>query len=87
MRVNLIGITDAETVTITLSKISDQYAHVLPDIPLNITFLLGDTNGNGAVNSSDVSQIKAQAGRSVNSENFRTDLNSNGAINAGMLPS
>ena len=83
MRVNLTGITDAETVTITLSKVSDQYAHVLPDIPLNITFLLGDTNGNGAVNSSDVSQIKAQVGHSVNSENFRTDLNSNGAINAG----
>ena len=44
--------------------------------------LAGDTNGNGSVNASDVSQTKAQSGVAVMASNFRTDVNSNGSINA-----
>jgi hypothetical protein len=48
--------------------------------PLNI--LVGDTNGDGAVNSADISQTKSQSGMSVTSANMREDLNADGSINS-----
>ena len=44
--------------------------------------LLGDVNGNGSVNSTDVSQTKLQSGQAVTNANFREDVNVNGSINA-----
>jgi hypothetical protein len=43
---------------------------------------VGDVNANAAVNASDVSLAKSQAGQAVTSLNFRNDINANGAINA-----
>jgi hypothetical protein len=51
------------------------------DIPMG--FLIGDTNGNRAVNASDVSQTKSRSGQAVDGTNFRSDVNANGSINAG----
>ncbi len=50
------------------------------DIPMGV--LVGDTNGNRAVNASDVSQTKARSGQTVDGTNFRSDVNHNGSINA-----
>ena len=44
--------------------------------------LIGDTNGNKAVNASDVAQTKQQSGMSVTSANFRSDVNVSGSITA-----
>ncbi len=44
--------------------------------------LLGDTNGNGAVNSSDVGEAKSSSGQAVSAANFRTDVTANGVINS-----
>jgi hypothetical protein len=44
--------------------------------------LLGDTNGNGAVNASDVSQTKSRSGQTSGGTNFRSDVTTNGSINA-----
>ena len=44
--------------------------------------LVGDTNGNGTVNATDVSQTKNQVGQLVTINNFRADVNANGAINS-----
>jgi hypothetical protein len=44
--------------------------------------LIGDTNGNGVVNATDVAQTKGQVGQPVTSSNFRTDVNASGIINA-----
>ena len=43
--------------------------------------LVGDVNGNAAVNAGDVSLTKAQVGQGVGSSNFREDVNANGVIN------
>jgi hypothetical protein len=43
---------------------------------------VGDTTGNGSVNSTDISQTKLQSGQATTAANFRTDVNANGAINA-----
>jgi len=83
MTVNLTGVTDAQTITITLTNVTDSVGHVLPPTAVSMHVLLGDTNGNGLVNASDVSLTKAQVGQSVGSGNFREDVNFNGTINAG----
>jgi hypothetical protein len=46
------------------------------------SFLLGDTNANKAVNSSDISQTKAQSGTAATASNFRTDVTVSGLINS-----
>jgi hypothetical protein len=47
-----------------------------------VSFLVGDTGGNGSVNASDVSQTKSRIGQTVASTNFRSDVNVSGTINA-----
>jgi hypothetical protein len=44
--------------------------------------LLGDTTGDGFVNSADISQTKSQSGQSVGSSNFREDVNTDGFLNS-----
>ena len=52
------------------------------NVAIPVSFLQGDTNGNGAVNSSDVSQTKSQSGQTVGASNFRQDVTVNGSINS-----
>ena len=82
MIVDLTGVANAQTLTLTLSNVTDEFSQTLPDTAFNISFLLGDTNGNGAVNASDVSQTKARIGQTLDATNFRNDVNVNGTINA-----
>jgi hypothetical protein len=78
--VNLSGITNAQTIAITLFNVNDG-AHT-GNVVIPMSILLGDTNANKAVNSSDVSQTKAQSGTTANLGNFRTDVTVNGVINS-----
>jgi hypothetical protein len=43
---------------------------------------LGDTTGDGVVNSSDVSQTKSRSGQVVGSGNFRSDVTVDGTLNS-----
>ena len=82
MTVELIGVANAQKITVTLSGLMDSSAQTLSDTPVSMNVLIGDTNGNKAVNSSDVSQTKQQSGLSVTSTNFRSDVNVSGSITA-----
>ena len=82
MTINLTGVANAQTVTVTLSNVTDNFTQTLPDTAFSASFLLGDTNGNGIVNASDVSQAKGQLGQAASGSNFRTDVNASGTINA-----
>jgi hypothetical protein len=82
MTVSLTGVADVQKVTITLSNVTDGFNQVLPNTAVSVNFLIGDTNGNKAVNASDVAQTKAQSGLSVTSSNFREDVTVSGVINA-----
>jgi len=82
MTVHLSGVANAQTVTITLSGVTSQSSQVLPDTPISMAVLTGDTNGNGIVNASDVAQTKAQLGQPVTNNNFRADPNASGTITA-----
>jgi hypothetical protein len=48
-------------------------------MPMSV--LLGDVNGNGSVNATDIAQTKAQAGTAT-AATFRADVVVNGSINA-----
>ena len=82
LTVNLTGVTTPQSLTVTLSGVADQFLQTLPDTPVTMTVVVGDTNGNGVVNATDVAQTKGGVGSPVTSSNFRTDVTANGTINA-----
>ena len=78
--VNLTGVSNAQTVTVTLGGVSD--GANTRDVSVQMGVLVGDTNGNGIVNASDVGQTKSRIGQTVDLNIFRSDINNNGTINA-----
>jgi uncharacterized MnhB-related membrane protein len=82
MTINLTGVTTAQTITVTLSNVTDEFNQVLPDTPVSMGVLIGDVNANRSVNAGDVALCKSTLGAIVNSTNFRGDVNANGAINS-----
>ena len=83
--VNLTNIANAQTISITLVGVDDGTHNGNVAIPMSV--LLGDTGANGAVNSTDVSQTKAQSGNAVTTSNFREDVTVNGSINSSDVSS
>ncbi|MEP6809971.1 MAG: dockerin type I domain-containing protein, partial [Chthoniobacterales bacterium] len=80
MTVSLTGVANAQRLTILLNGVTDTAAQVLPGTSVTIGFLVGDVNGNGTVSSSDIAQVKLQAGQEASVTNFRTDVNGNGSV-------
>ena len=78
--IDLTELPNAQTSLITLSNVSDGAA--TNDVIIPMSVLLGDTTGNGTVNSSDVSQVKLKSGQAVDATNFRADVGVNGSINS-----
>jgi hypothetical protein len=78
--VDLTGVTNAQTITVTLNNVSDGVNTGNVAVPMGV--LSGDTNGNGSVNAGDVAQTKGQSGMAVGTGNFRTDVNASGSISA-----
>ena len=81
--VDLNGLANGQTINVTLSGVTNGLTSA--DITVPIRFLTGDTNANGVVNGTDVSQTKAAAGQTVTAANFRADVNANGTITASDL--
>jgi hypothetical protein len=79
--VNLTGVTDGQYLQVTLSNVNVAGART-DNISQFMGVLIGDTTGNGSVNSGDVGQTKAQTGRTLTNTNFREDVNASGAISA-----
>ena len=82
MTVNLSGVADVQKITVTLSGVTDNFAQVMPDTPVSINMLIGDTTGNKSVNATDVSQTKLRSGSATTGTNFRSDVTLSGSINA-----
>lgn len=78
--VNLTGVTNAQTIQVTLFAVND--GTKTSDVTIPMSVLIGDTTANGTVNSADVSQTKAQSGTIISSSNFREDVVANGSINS-----
>jgi hypothetical protein len=80
--VNLANVANAQVLTVTLTSVVDAASHNLGNFSVSMGVLSGDTNGNGLVNSSDVSLVKSESGQFVTASNFRSDVNVNGSISA-----
>lgn len=53
MTINLTGVANVQTLTVTLSNVMDTFGQNLPDTGVTMSVLIGDTNGNGTVNAAD----------------------------------
>jgi hypothetical protein len=83
MTVPLSSVTDVQTITVTLTGVTDDSSQVLPPTPVSANMLIGDVDGNKTVNRADVSLTRSQVGVPVTGSNFREDVKINGAINSG----
>ena len=76
--INLTGVGNAQTITVTLSGVSDGTAS--SNVNIGMAVLLGDVNGDGKVDGNDVSLVQQQGRASVSASNFRSDVNVTGII-------
>ena len=77
---NLTGLTSGQYATVTLNGAND--GTNANDVAVRVGILVGDTNGDGSVNSGDIAQTKSKSGQNVDATNFRTDLNVDGTLNS-----
>ena len=82
MTVPLSGIADVQTITLSLTDVTDSFGQVLPAATVTARMLIGDTNGNSTVNATDIALVKGQSGASVGATNFRADIDANGAVSS-----
>jgi hypothetical protein len=80
--VNLTGVTNAQVITVTLTNVADSAGNFSNGLSVSMGVIIGDTNGNGVVNSSDIAETQSQSGQAINSTNFREDVTVSGAINS-----
>ena len=78
--VNLTGVANAQTITVTLSGVSD--GTNTSDVEAAMSVLVGDTNADKFVDAIDASQTKSKAGNAVTALNCREDVNVDGSIDA-----
>jgi Tol biopolymer transport system component len=81
--VNLSGVTNAQQVLVTLNNVSDSTGNLSTAVSAQMSLLIGDTTGDGVVNSADIAQAKSQSGQTVSLSNFRQDLTADGSLNSG----
>ena len=79
---DLNGVADVQVITVSLSNISDSAGDFSSAVSASMGVLVGDTNGDGFVNSADISQTKSESGNAVTSANFREDVTADGFINS-----
>ena len=81
--VNLTGVDNAQTITVTLTNVNDSTGNSSPSISASMDILAGDTTEDGRVNVTDSTQTKSRSGQVAEANNFRSDVNLDGRINVG----
>lgn len=79
--VNLTGVPNAQYVTVTLGTVHDIDGGS-GKASSTMGVLIGDSSGNGVINSTDLSQTKARVGQPITTNTFRSDIQPNGSVNA-----
>jgi hypothetical protein len=80
--VDLTNVANAQRLLLGLSA-TDVNGQTMPDTPVSIGFLLGDTTGDGVVNGGDAIQTRGRSGQGTDATNFRSDINVDGSVSAG----
>lgn len=82
MLIPLKNIANAQTVTLTLSNVTDDQGNTLPSATVFFRVLEGDVNGSGSVTVSDINLAKYRQGSVLSYATFRDDVDLNGSIAA-----
>ena len=80
--VNLTGVTNAQVLKVGLTNVSDSAGDFSPAVAGQMGVLIGDTSGDRAVNSADITQTRRQSGNVAGSSNFRADVTGDGVVNS-----
>jgi hypothetical protein len=80
--VNLTGVANAQTITVTLTNVMDSIGNFFPTFPVQMGVLLGDVNQTGRVDSADVFQVRQNTLQDATQSNFRSDVNTSGRIDS-----
>jgi hypothetical protein len=80
--VNLTNVSNSQYLVVTLNRVLDATGQLGDVTGPKMGVLNGDTNGDGFVNSADISQTKSKSGLSVVGTNFREDVNTDGFLNS-----
>ncbi len=78
--VNLTAVANAQSLVFKLFDVSN--GTNLTDASVAMGLLLGDTNGDGTVNSGDAQQTRKRSGQAADAATFRSDFNLDGTINS-----
>lgn len=76
----LTNVADAQNLTLMLFAVNNGAG--TGDVAIPLSLLAGDTNGNGQVTGSDVSQTKSLSGGAITAGTFRADVVPTGDINS-----
>lgn len=79
--VNLSGITNAQTIAVTLFGVND--GTNMADLTISMGVLLGDVNASRRTDAGDVTQVRQNTVQITAQDNFRYDVNLSGRIDAG----
>jgi hypothetical protein len=82
MRLNLSDVADRQTISLTLSGVTDSFGQTMAPATVRLSLLFGDTTGNNAISASDVAQTKANIGQPLTLATFRSDVTANGSISS-----
>jgi hypothetical protein len=80
--VDLTGVTDAQTLSVSLSNVVDSSGNASAKVSISLPILVGDTNGDRFTDAIDVSETKSRSGNALTGANFREDVNVDGFIDA-----
>jgi len=72
---------DRTAVTVTMTGVIDDAGHTLSSASVTFGTLFGDVTANRFVGKGDLAAIRAALGQTVDSTNFRADINTDGTIN------
>jgi hypothetical protein len=78
LTIPLTNVTNAQNLTLRLNGVNGA-----GDVLIPMSMLIGDTNGDGTVNSGDALQTRARSGQAADAANFRSDVNADGNVNSG----
>jgi glucose/arabinose dehydrogenase len=77
----LTNVANAQTLAVTLNNVNDGTTTRSFVIPVSV--LIGDSNGDGIVNSGDALQTRNRSGQTTDATNFRSDVNTDAIVNSG----
>ncbi|MDB5357380.1 MAG: hypothetical protein JWN24_3833 [Phycisphaerales bacterium] len=86
MTVSFVGApTDNQSITVTVSNVTNAGNETLPSATVSFWLLLGDVNADGGVSAADVNICKTRVGLTVDGSTFRADVKAAGGISAASI--